>query len=202
MILGGGSLHFQTTNNRFTVEQQRADTMFTSLRPVAAKAWRAASSLPATSLRLSSRVPLARRQFIVVPGRSSVLSARGFANQGRPPKKAAAKKTTAKKAVPKKKKKKVVAKPKPKKVKKVVTPEEKQRLEKRDLRAIALLNEPTRLPDSAWLVYTSQHIKNQKIEAGTFGNTMKTLGDDFRALYENELRVSTTSHMDLELTAC
>lgn len=161
--------------------------MFTSLRPVVAKAWRAASSLPATSLHLSSRVPLARRQFIVVPGRSSVLSTRGFATQGRPPKKAAAKKTTAKKAAPKKKKK-VVAKPKPKKVKKVVSPEEKERLEKRELKTIALLNEPTRLPDSAWLVFAAQRLKSQKMEAGAFGSTMKTLGEDFRALYESELQ--------------
>ncbi|EOO02076.1 putative hmg box protein [Phaeoacremonium minimum UCRPA7] len=161
--------------------------MFTSVRPVAAKAWRAASSLPATSLgHLSSRVTLARRQFIVVSGRSSVLSSRGFATKGRPTKKAGAKKTTAKKAAPKKKKK-AVAKPKPKKVRKVVTPEEKKRLEARELKKIALFTEPTRLPENAWMVHTVQGLKGQKVGTEGLGNTMRGLSETFKALSASQL---------------
>ena len=177
------------------------DTMFTSVRPVAAKAWRAASSLPATSLgHLSSRVTLARRQFIVVSGRSSVLSSRGFATKGRPTKKAGAKKTTAKKAAPKKKKK-AVAKPKPKKVRKVVTPEEKKRLEARELKKIALFTEPTRLPENAWMVHTVQGLKGQKVGTEGLGNTMRGLSETFKALSASQLEVGIVDDVDLRLMA-
>ncbi|CRK22339.1 Non-histone protein 10 like [Verticillium longisporum] len=93
-----------------------------------------------------------------------------------------AKKTTksaTKKAAPKKKK---AAKPKPKKVKKAkkeVAPEVKLAQEVRELKKIALLKEPKKLPETVWTLYTTQNIKSGE---ASLGERSKQLAEEYRLL--------------------
>ncbi|KAM0502591.1 hypothetical protein ACHAP6_000501 [Verticillium nonalfalfae] len=94
-----------------------------------------------------------------------------------------AKKTTksaTKEAAPKKKK--GAAKPKPKKVKKAkkeVAPEVKLAQEVRELKKIALLKEPKKLPETVWTLFTTQNIKSGE---ASLGERSKQLAEEYRLL--------------------
>ncbi|KAG7107037.1 Non-histone protein 10 like [Verticillium longisporum] len=94
--------------------------------------------------------------------------------------KSATKKAVTKKAAPKKKK--AAAKPKPKKVKKAkkeVAPEVKLAQEVRELKKIALLKEPKKLPETVWTLYTTQNIKSGE---ASLGERSKQLAEEYRLL--------------------
>ncbi|KAL9946487.1 hypothetical protein ACHAQF_002088 [Verticillium nonalfalfae] len=102
-----------------------------------------------------------------------------------------AKKTTksaTKEAAPKKKK--GAAKPKPKKVKKAkkeVAPEVKLAQEVRELKKIALLKEPKKLPETVWTLFTTQNIKSGE---ASLGERSKQLAEEYRLLDAAETEVS------------
>ncbi|GKT54994.1 HMG box protein [Colletotrichum tofieldiae] len=89
---------------------------------------------------------------------------------------------------PKAKKKAVVKKPAPKKrVKKVLTPEEKQKLDVREWKKLALLPDPKQLPASAWLVHATESGK----QAGSLTdltNRTKESAESFKKLSSYELQ--------------
>lgn len=112
-------------------------------------------------------------------------------------KKTAAKPKTATKAAAAKKKpaakKKAAAKPKAKAVKpkKFLTPEQKLkkeakelRQEIKDLKVTALLSEPKKLPDTAWLVYSSANV----VPGSPVGVQMPAVSRQFRSLSSSELQ--------------
>jgi hypothetical protein len=106
-------------------------------------------------------------------------------------KKPATKKTAkpkAKKPVKKKAVKKKVAVKKPKKAvkKKVLTDEQKDRLEVRRLRQMALLKGPTLLPETAWSVFM---IDNIRAGEGNLVDKVKALAISFKNLPEAEKEV-------------
>jgi hypothetical protein len=167
------------------------------------------------SIRSTGRIAakLALRPAPVIPSgiRVAAVFARGFASAARPKttskagtskvakKKLAAKKATAKKTATKKtaKKAKAPAAKKPKRVreKKPLTEEQKAKLQLRELRKTALLKEePARLPSTPWRLYCGQRVK-ELLKAGTdankLGPVMPGLAQDFKALSEAELDVST-----------
>ncbi|KAG6004195.1 hypothetical protein E4U21_001336 [Claviceps maximensis] len=88
-----------------------------------------------------------------------------------------------KKAAPKKKR--VVKKKKAvkKKVVKKLTPEEKEAVQMRTLKKLALFKGPNLLPDSAWTVFCSNNIKS---EEGLLGHRMKEISDKYSKLSEAE----------------
>lgn len=101
--------------------------------------------------------------------------------------KTATKKKTAKKSAAKPKK--AAAE---KRVRKPLTPEEKAKLDVRQLRKVALLEEPARLPATAWLVFTSQRNKGSKLGGGGGGNigsVMREASEAFKSLSSFELEV-------------
>ncbi|KAF3346338.1 hypothetical protein VD0002_g7826 [Verticillium dahliae] len=94
--------------------------------------------------------------------------------------KSATKKAATKKAAPKKKK--AAAKPKPKKVKKAkkeVAPEVKLAQEVRELKKIALLKEPKKLPETVWTIFTTQNIKSGE---ASLGERARQLAEEYRRL--------------------
>ncbi|KAH7376557.1 hypothetical protein B0T11DRAFT_22522 [Plectosphaerella cucumerina] len=110
-------------------------------------------------------------------------------------KKTAAKPKAATKAAAAKKKpaakKKAAAKPKAVKPKKVLTPEQKLkkeakelRQEIKDLKVTALLSEPKKLPDTAWLVYSSANV----VPGSPVGVQMPAVSRQFRSLSSSELQ--------------
>ncbi|OHF01385.1 HMG box protein, partial [Colletotrichum orchidophilum] len=90
-------------------------------------------------------------------------------------KKPKAKKVIAKKAAPKKR------------VKKQLTPEETQKLKVRQWKKTALLNEPKKLPTSAWLVYVTR--EHQTAESGSsLTERTKALAESFKNLSSYEVQ--------------
>lgn len=159
---------------------------------------RAATSRVANSFAIPTayRVVIARRNFTETSGE---LAPKSDAKETKPKtrrtstEKPAAKKSkagthkkTAKAKKPKAKKA-VKAAPKKKRVKKVLTPEEKVKLEIRELKKKALLNEPKKLPDRSWLVYVSQHLKNNNVSDVT--SAVKDLAASYKDLAASEIEV-------------
>jgi hypothetical protein len=157
------------------------------------------------SIRSTGRIAakLALRPAPVIPSgiRVAAVFARGFASAARPKKtsKAGTSKVAKKKPATKKtaKKAKAPAAKKPKRVreKKPLTEEQKAKLQLRELRKTALLKEePARLPSTPWRLYCGQRVK-ELLKAGTdankLGPVMPGLAQDFKALSEAELDVST-----------
>jgi hypothetical protein len=97
-------------------------------------------------------------------------------------KKTKVKKPAAKKAAPKRR------------VRKELSPEEKAKQEIRELKKIALLQEPKKLPDQAWLVYVAQNTKN--LTPQNLGETIKGLSADYNSLgsFEKEVCAPTPHH--------
>ncbi|OAA49455.1 HMG box protein [Metarhizium rileyi] len=103
---------------------------------------------------------------------------------------AAAKKKT-KKATTKK-----AAAPKKKKVKKELTPEEKDKVDLKQLKKMALLKGPTRLPGSLWAVYVAN---NMGAVQGKLTDRMKVISSGFAQLPKSEkesLRSTAQSNQD------
>jgi myosin heavy subunit len=113
------------------------------------------------------------------------------ASTAKEPKAKKSKAATTKKAAKAKKPKVKKAAPKKKRVKKVLTPEEKIKLEIRELKKKALLNEPKKLPDRSWMVYVSQHLKNNRVSDVT--SAMKDLSASYKDLAASELEVCRLS---------
>ncbi|OIW35164.1 hypothetical protein CONLIGDRAFT_689410 [Coniochaeta ligniaria NRRL 30616] len=183
--------------------------MWTSIRSTAARQLRVSRAATVnTGLSVSSRVAIRPAIFKIPSSYRLVISSRSFSDTSdQLAAKAAAKpaakktKTTATKKKPaakkakatKKAKKPAVKKAAPKKrVKKTVDPEAKRRAEVRELKKVALLQEPKRLPDRPWLVYTSQNVKSM---------TKETLGDTIRGLAVEYNSLSTSDKARLEITA-
>ncbi|KAK1976966.1 HMG box protein [Colletotrichum cereale] len=100
-------------------------------------------------------------------------------------KKATAKtKTKTKAATKPKKEKKSVPK---KRVVKVLTPEEKQKLDVRKWKKLALLPDPKKLPTNKWLVYVTEETKGSESPADLM-NGAKERGESFRNLTSYELQ--------------
>jgi hypothetical protein len=161
---------------------------------------RAATSRVANSFTIPTayRVVVSRRNFTETSGelapKSDAAEAKPKTRRASTAKKPAVKKskagTTKKAAVKAKKpkaKKAVKAAPKKKRVKKVLTPEEKVKLEIRELKKKALLDEPKKLPDRSWLVYVSQHLKNHSVSDVT--SAIKDLSASYKDLAASEIEV-------------
>lgn len=99
-----------------------------------------------------------------------------------PKTKKAAPKKSVKKAVKKKPKKKVAKKPK----KKVLTEEQKKRAAVRALKVTAL-TPPTHKPNSAWLVFLSKLVKDNK--SSPLSGIAKEASISFKAITTEELEV-------------
>lgn len=128
------------------------------------------------------------------PSLSAVRAAQPFSSTPRVGEAAATKKEKApaakkKSAAEKKPAAKKEAAPKKKK-KKVLTPEEKEKADIRDLKKQALLKEPSKLPDSPWLVYVSQELKGAAV-GNDFANATRAVSEKFKALSvgEHEVRL-------------
>ncbi|EFX02514.1 high mobility group, hmg1/hMg2 protein [Grosmannia clavigera kw1407] len=123
--------------------------------------------------------------------------------------KVAAKKPAAKKPAKKTtaaKKKVAAKKPAEKKPRKVKTDEEKKQLKVRELKKLALLDEPTRLPERSWVMYVSERIKGQKLNGDKHSmvSTMPSLSKDYKDLSEIELqrlRDSATKNIETNAVA-
>ncbi|KAM0283618.1 hypothetical protein ACHAQH_002396 [Verticillium albo-atrum] len=134
---------------------------------------RAAPSTICRALPISSRIPsrtFTTTQWARLPAKK--------ADDGtdKPAKKT--KTSTTKKAATKKK----AAKPKPKKVKKVkkeVAPEVKLAQEVRELKKVALLKEPKRLPETVWTIFTAQNIKSGET---SLGERSRALAEEYKLL--------------------
>lgn len=183
--------------------------MWSTVRSTAARQLRVSRAAKLnTGLSVSSRV--ANGSFVVPTSYRLVLSSRSFSETSdqlaakaaaKPAakksttaaaKKPAAKKASAKKAAPKKaaKAKKPAAKkaaPK-KRVLKVKNPEEQRKLEIRELKKTALLHQPKRLPDRAWLVYVSQHI-DKGVTPASLGDIVKRLASEYNSLSSSDKAV-------------
>lgn len=183
--------------------------MWSTVRSTAARQLRVSRAVKVNSgISVSSRVAHCPASFSIPTAYRLVLSSRSFSGTSnqlateattkpRAKKSAttAAKKPAAKKAAGRKKAKKAAKKAAPKKrVKKVLTPEEKTKAEVRDLRKIALLNEPKRLPDRAWLVYVAQNMKH--VTKDTLGDTVKGLASQYNSLGSFEKEVCATLCLD------
>ncbi len=122
---------------------------------------------------------------------------RGFAASAAAEAPAAAKtaKPKAKTAAKKKPKKKPVAKraAKPGRPAKKLTPEEKKKVQVRELKKGALLSEPKKLPEQPWVLYVSENAKGTKIGPdSSLAATMADLARSFKALSASELQVRQT----------
>ncbi|KAK3934791.1 hypothetical protein QBC46DRAFT_70097 [Diplogelasinospora grovesii] len=108
----------------------------------------------------------------------------------RPKKPAAAKKAgrPQKKKAPGRPKSKASTKKKGGRPKRVLTEEEKRKLEIRKLKQVAMLKEPARLPERPWIVYVADQTKGRGVGREQFGDTIKGLAEEFRALSESELQ--------------
>ncbi|KAM0459080.1 hypothetical protein ACHAPV_004653 [Trichoderma viride] len=144
--------------------------------------------LAARALVLRPAAPSLRLISTSAPLRAAVSKATKSKSTKSSTKKPASKKTTkpkAKKPVKKKAVKKKVAVKKPKKApkKKVLTDEQKDRLEIRRLRQMALLKGPTLLPETAWSVFM---IDNIRAGEGNLVDKVKALATSFKNLPEAE----------------
>ncbi|GKT42209.1 uncharacterized protein ColSpa_02390 [Colletotrichum spaethianum] len=89
---------------------------------------------------------------------------------------------------PKAKKKVAAKKPVPKKrAKKVLTPEEKQKLDVREWKKLALLPDPKRLPSTAWLLHSAEAGK-QADSAAVLMDRTKESAESFKNLSSYELQ--------------
>ncbi|CAK7211214.1 hypothetical protein SBRCBS47491_001039 [Sporothrix bragantina] len=98
---------------------------------------------------------------------------------------AAKKKAAAAKAAEVAKKKKAAAK------KKALTPEEKTKLQVRELKKVALLKEPAKLPEHPWILFIAENTKGTKTGDGVkanLGKIMPELSQAFKALSPLELQ--------------
>ncbi|CAK7222882.1 hypothetical protein SCUCBS95973_004987 [Sporothrix curviconia] len=98
---------------------------------------------------------------------------------------AAKKKAAAAKAAEIAKKKKAAAK------KKALTPEEKTKLQVRELKKVALLKEPAKLPEHPWILFIAENTKGTKTGDGVkanLGKIMPELSQAFKALSPLELQ--------------
>ncbi|KAH0436966.1 hmg box [Colletotrichum camelliae] len=111
-------------------------------------------------------------------------------------KKPAVKKPAAKtKKVAAKKPAKKPAKPKGR-PRRALTPEEKLKLEKKDLKQVALLaSEPSNSVTTAWQVYQTEKLRAEAIPRGEFGSRIAAFAEDFKNLSTQELqRVQETAN--------
>ena len=100
------------------------------------------------------------------------------------------KRKPAKKPAPKKKKKAVVKKKAAPKKRRVVSPAAKALIERRELRAKALFDEPAQLPATPWLVYVSENTKGTKVgSSDQFASRIKQLSSSFKSLSTFESQV-------------
>lgn len=98
-------------------------------------------------------------------------------------------KKAVKKAVKKPAKKKAVAKPKPKaKPKKVVTPEEKEKLKIKELKAVAL-SVPKLKPTTAWTVLMSDFLSDNSVSSRRVTTWVKEAAAKYKNLSAGELEV-------------
>ena len=156
---------------------------------------------------LASRVVVARQAPVALPASFRFqLSRRAFSESARLLKSAAASGTTgAAKAKPKKRvvskkgTKKVASKrtatkkagaAKKKRAKKPLSDEDRAKGKRRDLKKL-VLKEPPSLPTAAWLVYVKQRLQGANLGRDNFGQTMKDLAEDFKALSGSELEVGS-----------
>jgi hypothetical protein len=195
--------------------------MWSSVRSTAARQLRVSRAAKVnTGLSVSSRVAHYPPSFVIPTSYRLVLSSRSFsetsdqlaAKAAAKPrakkstttaakKKPAATKATAKKAAGRKKAKKTVKKAAPKKrVRKAVSPEVKLKNEVRELKKIALLHEPKRLPDQAWLVYVAQNMKS--VTPDTLGDTVKALASQYNSLGSFEKEVCFDTRHGPGLSTC
>ncbi|KJR84419.1 HMG box protein [Sporothrix schenckii 1099-18] len=161
---------------------------------------------------VSTGAPLVSRQAALNAFRAQ--STRGFmaatavaaaaTTKASPKKKATTAKKTATKAAPKKtaaaaaaaeKKKKAAAAAKKKaaaaKKKAALTPEEKAKAQKRELKKVALLHEPRKLPEHPWILFITESTTGTKAEDGGKANLAKImpgLSQAFKALSPLELQ--------------
>lgn len=102
------------------------------------------------------------------------------------------KKTTTAAAAEKKKKATAAAKKKAAAAKKAaLTPEEKTKAQKRELKKVALFNEPRKLPEHPWILFITESTKGTKTEDGGRANLSKImpeLSQAFKALSPLELQ--------------
>ncbi|KAK2004621.1 HMG box protein [Colletotrichum falcatum] len=76
----------------------------------------------------------------------------------------------------------------PKKQVKVLTPEEKQKLDVRKWKKLALLPEPKRLPTTKWLVYVTETTKGAAESEVRLVSQLKDIGESFKNLSSYELQ--------------
>jgi hypothetical protein len=191
--------------------------MWSSVKATAARQLRVSRAVKVnTGLSVGSRVANGPASFVIPSSYRLVLSSRHFSETtgqlaektaakttaAKPrakktttaAKKPAAKKATTKRATATKRKAVKAKKPAAKKaapkkrVKKVLTPEEKRKLEIRELKKIALLSEPKRLPDTAWMVYMQQGLGGLSSVAEV-SNAVKGLGESYASLSSLEKQV-------------
>lgn len=176
--------------------------MWSTVRSTAARQLRVSRAAKVnTGVSLSSLVAQRPASFFIPTAYRFVLSSRRFSNTGdqlaagaaakprakRSATTAAKKKATGKKSAGRKKAKKAKKAAPKKRVRKVLTPEEKTKLDVRNLKKIALLDEPKRVPDQAWLVYVAQNMKH--VTKDTLGATVKGLASQYNSMGSFEKEV-------------
>ncbi|KAJ9144886.1 hypothetical protein NKR19_g6250 [Coniochaeta hoffmannii] len=195
--------------------------MWSSVRSTAARQLRVSRAAKVnTGLTASSRVASRPANFVIPTSYRLVLCSRSFSHTGdqlaaekaaaKPrakksttttaakKKKPAAKKATAKKAAGTKKtaKKPAAKRAAPKKrVRKALSPEDKLKKEVRELKKVALLQEPKKLPDRAWLVYVAQNTQN--LTPDSLAETIRALASQYNSLgsFEKE-RLEAAAHQN------
>lgn len=179
--------------------------MWSTIRIAAARQLRVGGALSVS--RLASRVATKQSSFAIPSRYRFQLGRRGFADVAGQPAKAittkkaaakkpakGAKKVASKKAAPKKT---VAKKAAPKKrVRKVLSEEDAKKQKVRELKRVALLKEPVRLPDKSWLVYVSQHTKGTHTEGEALGDRAKQLSESYKNLPASEVEVCPVSPRD------
>ncbi|KAL7958169.1 hypothetical protein V8C34DRAFT_283604 [Trichoderma compactum] len=153
----------------------------------AAAPWRQSTGLAARALVLRLATPSVRTISISASMRSPAAKSTTSKSKTSAKKSTTKKKTAkpkAKKPVKKAVKKKVaVKKPKKKVVKKKLTPEQKERVEIKKLKEMALLKGPTLLPETAWNVYLVDNVRGS---SGSAIERAKALSTSFKNLTETE----------------
>ncbi|PTB36982.1 uncharacterized protein TrAFT101_007163 [Trichoderma asperellum] len=163
----------------------------------AAAPLRQSVGLAARALVLRPAAPSLRLISTSAPVRAAAAKATKSKSTKSSTKKPASKKTAkpkAKKPVKKKaiKKKAAVKKPKKAPKKKVLTDEQKDRLEIKRLRQMALLKGPTLLPETAWNVFM---VDNVRAGEGSLVDKVKALATSFKNLPESEReRMAAVGH--------
>lgn len=171
--------------------------MWSTIRLAAARQLRVGGVLSTRGAgRLTSRVATKQSTFAIPSCYRFQLARRGFAEtRGRPPKSETATKKasgTATKKKPAKRGRKAAPKkaaPKKKRAKRALTEEEKKKNDIRELKKVALLKEPKKLPARPWLLYLSRHAKAALDEGSDFGSMTKQLGESFASLPSSEVEV-------------